>query len=160
MKHKAYSYTDFLASFGGLLGLIAGASLISLVEVFYFIFFIMIQKISELRKSSKINANTEEIRLAWTEETAIRRHIPDFVKVFLKKCSIHGVNQSVDEDQNLFGKLIWIVVVLTSSIVCGLLIKNYVKKSNINPVGYEIDEKLWSAEEVLLNKIQHFSRNK
>jgi uncharacterized membrane protein len=72
----------------------------------------------------------------------------------LKESSIHGVNQIISKHQSTIGKVLWIAIVLTSTITCGSLIANYVKNMQLNPVAFEIDEKLWSVEEVSCQSCQ------
>jgi uncharacterized membrane protein (Fun14 family) len=170
VKHRAFDFTDFLASIGGLLGLIAGVSIISLLEILFFLVSVSCRKLIELKKKSKIEPELErrEVIVAWSEESGASRissvtmstsssaassaqpctRTCRFFETTFQLSSIHGVNQIVNERQNVVGKVVWTILVLTSILTSGLQIKDYAKNAEMNPVAFEIDEKLWSVEEV------------
>lgn len=117
-----------------------------MVEVLYFLFFIVIRKLTEIKHSGRIQP-VREVIMAWSEENSTHR-ITESIAAFMRDSSIHGMTQIVSDEQNVIGKLLWALIVIASLLTCGSFIQNYVKNSDIMPVSFEIDEKLWSLEEV------------
>jgi hypothetical protein len=151
VKHRAYDFTDFLASIGGLLGLIAGVSFISLAEIGYFLTSFLSRKIWKLKSLSKVEPNSihrREVLLAWSETNNDANRFSDYFSEFFGLSSIHGLAQISNKDRNVCGKVIWTIIVLISTFFCGSYIHEYVAGLEANPVAFEIDEKLWSVEEV------------
>jgi hypothetical protein len=138
-----------LASVGGLLGLIAGVSIISLVEVFYFLITICYQKLVKLCNAARIHPELIQPirREAWKQDKDDNRLLHYLIE-FFNESSVHGVNKIVEKDQKAIGKFLWTIIVLISFFTCCALIGSYAKNSETDPVAFELDEKLWSIEEV------------
>lgn len=152
IKHRAYNFSDFLASVGGLIGLLAGASFISLIEILYFLLFNACKQILGVTTTAEIapqSARTPQRKVvtAWREESVLHR-FSDYFLEFLNKSSVHGVNHVVSGNHKAIGKSLWGIILLISLFTCGFLIKDNLKNSELNPVAFEVDEKLWNVEEV------------
>lgn len=86
-RKEVYTFSDFLAICGGLLGLFLGISLLSIIEVVYFVTlraFCGLNR-SELTNSAESNGNTPNVPVDFMQ--AGRK----LFKEFGRKCSIHGV---------------------------------------------------------------------
>jgi hypothetical protein len=160
VKHRAYNFTDLLALIGGLLGLIAGVSFISLMEIACFSATILCKKLLNFKNLSRIkpepsaSAQREPIA-AWSEHKEKNALVKYFLEVF-RESSIHGLSRIISKHQSTIGKVLWTAIVVISTITCGSLIANYVKNMQLNPVAFEIDERLWSVEEVSVNSNLNF----
>jgi hypothetical protein len=86
--------------------------------------------------------------LAWIESNNDTNRFSDYVFEFFELSSIHGLAQINNKDRNVCSKVIWTIIVLISTFFCGSYIHEYVASLEANPVAFEIDEKLWSVEEV------------
>lgn len=151
VKQRAYNFSEFVASIGGLIGLIAGVSMMSLVEILYFLFYDSCLKFSSLLSTSTIqpeDLRTErEVFMAWQGETAMKKFL-NYFKKFLSISNIDGVSMIVKKDHSIIGNIFWAFIVLSSIFFCCYFIKDNASYAELNPVAFEVDEKLWSVEEV------------
>lgn len=104
IRKKQFSNIDFISYCGGILGLFAGISLLSIIELFYF-FTIRVAgdkwkawrscKVVPFENidSSQRNQNQAENKIAKTMKTYILK--------YFKESSIHGCNHSVDSTRSL-----------------------------------------------------------
>jgi Amiloride-sensitive sodium channel len=87
-KRRAFDFDDLLASVGGFMGLILGISLVSIVEVLYFIIFKSGGKASEEDQPEKSNENIFKITYF----------------SYGNSSSIHGFNHVFDQDGSVLKK--------------------------------------------------------
>ncbi|KAG5679881.1 hypothetical protein PVAND_009418 [Polypedilum vanderplanki] len=115
VRKQSFDFLTFLSFVGGLLGLFAGFSLLSAVELFYWFFVrIFIRKCN--RKTTIVHPINEEIKKE-----------PNIVKDFFKNSSIHGLSYAIDT--NLIEKLFWTFFV-TFSITSCILLSSKIRKYN------------------------------
>lgn len=60
-RSELHSFTDFIANFGGILGLFLGVSILSIVEIIYFMAFRSIEDKKPERKSESPHENQPNI---------------------------------------------------------------------------------------------------
>lgn len=113
---KQFENLDYLSYVGGLLGLFAGLSFLSMVEIFYYFTVQLVVNYSSCRKSLKVNpSNQENSELTTSRCRKIVKTIVDKF-TFLKESSIHSMNfifditRSVWERQVQFNYYFWTIL--------------------------------------------------
>jgi hypothetical protein len=157
VKHRVFSFSDYIAEISGLIGLVAGISLTSIVELFYFLSHKLFSKRETLRDQRQAWETSADGQQEVKRDHVIRKCLNFFVE-FIKSSGIHGIIYTVDDHQNLPGKVFWTVVFVVSTISCGYLITDNKKHADLDPVAFQIDEKIWKSDEVRLETLT--SKNK
>jgi Amiloride-sensitive sodium channel len=88
VKRRVFDFEELLAALGGFMGLIGGLSVISVIELFYFMFF-------RQNKSSEIEDETQRRKGNILKEIVIS---------FGTSSSIHGMNHVSDQNRSPFEK--------------------------------------------------------
>jgi Amiloride-sensitive sodium channel len=152
VKYTTFNFSDYLAATGGVIGLIAGMSVISLIEfVYHFLvfllsywpkkkFFIKVWPIENIHPENFISSlNQEHLIFQFS------KHLLNFIN----ESSIHGLTYTTNKNENFFGRFFWIGVVTLSSITCGFLIVDNFKHAELNPIAIGIDSVMVKANEVI-----------
>lgn len=151
VRHRSLSFSDYLASIGGLIGLIAGISVISLIEFFYhFVVFLL-----SFRPSKKLffrihpaEAERNAANVPSINQNHVLYHCSKYFYEFIKESSVHGLIYTTNKDEKVIGRIFWTTIVVFSSIICVFLIKDNLNHAELNPVAFQIDDKIWKVEEV------------
>ena len=158
VQHRIFGVSDFLGSCGGLMGLIAGISVISIVEccfLFISIFF--------TNETVKINPSFEGLpspRPFLVNHDHIFYHFAKFFTEFMSKSSIHGLHSATDKKSSKMNKLFWLIVVAVSSVFCSWAIFDSVRHAELNPIVIGVDENFWKIEDVSTKKSKrHLFKN-
>lgn len=149
VKEDAFRFSSFMGSIGGLIGLFAGISLISVVEVLYHVLNAIVATIRD-------NMYLNRIKPAWTVQKkdvyVNRDHVlyqfMKFVRNFFNKSDFHGLHYTTDKATSAFGRVFWVIVMLLAGICCSLLVSDTVINSELNPIEFAVDEKIWTASDV------------
>lgn len=150
IKRNAFGSSDYLGSLGGLMGLFAGMSVISVVEAAFFIIriaFAKLQKLKNRRITHDITFVVPKNLPSSRKPTAFFR-FPSFFISFTKKSDIHGLPHIAKKDKSVGDILFWLIAMLTSSAACIYLIFDLIENSTTNPIKYAIDQKLWDVKDV------------
>lgn len=149
IKQRAFGVSDYLGSIGGLMGLFAGMSVISLVEVAFFLIEATISKVLKLRRRQITH---EIIKVApvnvTTNEKSVFSLCSSFFVTIMKKSDIHGLRYIVRKHKSAGARFFWLTIVLTSSVACFYQIFYTLKHSEMNPIEYEMDQKIWDVQDV------------
>jgi Amiloride-sensitive sodium channel len=137
---KVYSFTfsDFLSKIGGFMGLLAGISVLSIVEFFYL-------AVVFWKKDKKVQPASRPRKVAWDQTHALYL-LTKYYANFLETSGIHGLHYL--KDQRRLGKCFWAFLIVTSIIFCSVLISDIYEHSEKSPVRTTIDDKLWTLEDV------------
>lgn len=150
IRDNSLVLSDYLASLGGLVGLIAGVSVISLIEFFYHIFFHFACNRRNNRVFWRVKRDTEVHEAANVlNQDHVLYQCSKYFFLFMKQSSIHGLIYTTDKAQKKIGRIFWIIVVLASSIACGFQIADILGHAELNPIEIQIDEKVWKKNEVI-----------
>lgn len=87
VKRRVYDFEELLAALGGFMGLIGGLSVISVIEIFYFILF-----------------KTHTASEPKSEETSKENFFKKTIMNFGNSSSIHGMNHASDQNRSNFEK--------------------------------------------------------
>lgn len=157
IEHEAFKFSDYLASIGGLIGLIAGFSLISLVEICYH----FLLYLASFRSSRRLFRRTypeqdfRSIRTTFNQDHVIYQCSQYFFK-FIEKSSVHGLTYTTKKGVPLSGRVFWMTFTIISATTCGFLIKDVLKNAELNPITFQIDEEIWKVEDVSFWKYCQF----
>jgi Amiloride-sensitive sodium channel len=164
VKQEAINFSDYLASLGGLIGLIAGISVISLVEFCYHLVILLFEKrptkiepeaLEEVDEALEQVEIETELRVDQTvpEKNAVNQdhalyYCSKYFFEFIKETSVHGLSYTAKKDVKIVGRIFWNLIVVCSTICCVILTKDSLSHAELNPITFGIDEKVWKVEEV------------
>lgn len=149
IRYQAFTSSDFLAACGGVMGLIAGISIFSIIEF-------MLPLIKSLKVTickSRIAPEDDYPRNRPPRQFLINRdhllyHLSLVFAEFLKKSSIHGVHYINDKGLSLKVKVFWLLAITASVISCSILVNDSLRNLQLNSVIVVLDEKIWNDEDV------------
>jgi Amiloride-sensitive sodium channel len=147
--HIGLNFSDYLATVGGLISLIAGISVISLIEIFYHFAAYLLSLRTSKRLFVKVHPTDQERnKTNVINQDHVLYQCSKYLFAFIKTSSIHGLVYTTKKDEKLVGRCFWTVIVFLSAITCSYQIMETLKHAEMNPVAYEIDEKVWKVDEV------------
>jgi Amiloride-sensitive sodium channel len=135
-----------------LIGLIAGISVLSFVEFLYHFaayFFTFLSPKRIIIQVQPFNQEKRQKKVTVNQEHALY-HFSKYFTEYIKKSSIHGLVYTTKKDRKVVERIFWTIIVIISTIVCGFLIAENLNHSELNPIVFEIDEKVWNLEEVVI----------
>jgi hypothetical protein len=150
IKYQSISFADFLASIGGIVGLIAGVSVISFVELLYYLIVYCLSFRQSKRIFRRVHPEIFEEssgRNILNQNHAIFQCSQYFFK-FIKESSIHGLIYTTKKSEHIYGRIFWIVFMLVSTFACSYLIRDTMIHAELNPIAFSIDEELWKIDKV------------
>lgn len=149
VKHRAYDFSEYVASVGGLLGLIAGISTVSFIELGF-------HMVRALTSKALVKVHPRRRKIEITREAFVNNEKSclhkgfEYFSDFMKSSSIHGFSYTTSKQFGVIEKLFWSACVITSTIFCVILVTETTKRSELNPTSYGIDSKIWNKEDVRL----------
>lgn len=146
VKQKTYGFSEYIASVGGLLGLIAGISAISLTEFAFHLLRALTNKLSsKVYPTDKKKPSKEE---GWGTKNNLWYQCSHYVLNYIKKSSIHGFHQTTNRKFGHFERIFWTTCVLMSAVLCIIFVFETAEHAASNPAVFEIDTKVWKVEDV------------
>lgn len=145
VKFRALTLSDFLSNIGGFMGLMAGVSVLSLVEFFYFL-------VNGLINRKKVAAHDQLRREANQVTGNSQKHgfshmYTHFVE-FMKSSDMHGLKYAQGQTRIRCEKMSWTLLVTLSITICSILIKNMNEHAEKLPVVIKIDPEVWTLDDV------------
>lgn len=154
-KVYPFTFSEYLAYVGGIMGLLAGVSVLSLIEIVFHLLMSSTKKASVYLRSTRVlpmtpkrsveQARTRNIK---ADENHILYQFSKYVADFMKKSDVHGLNYTIDKNQSMFGRVLWTIIIIGSVVSCYVLVKYSYDHSEKNPVIISIDKKTWNIENV------------
>ena len=158
-RQKAFGVSEFLGSIGGLMGLFAGISIISLIESIFDFSTAMKARILKVKKRPKqilvipwkdIMDETNEVK----KKMKINRDHVSFEcsEYFLRlaeSSNVHGVNHIVNKKKRSVERIFWILVTLISIGFCMNTVFETMEHSKLSPIEFGIDNEIWSLNDVI-----------
>ncbi|KAL0821734.1 hypothetical protein ABMA28_005159 [Loxostege sticticalis] len=159
-RSELYGQTDFLANCGGLLGLFMGFSILSVVEIVYFLSLRIICAIwrrntNRIRKpgsgpeilarpsrSNSVgkqndleeNHNNHQLENLKKTKRGKRNAIMEYLIDYTENSNLHGLKYIGEKERTLVEKLFWLTIFIVCVVFCSLLILKVWKKWNETPV--------------------------
>lgn len=139
---KQLRYKDFVATFGCLLMLAGGISLISLVEL-------LLTLVRCLKPCDNQNNKLEEIckHSRFQVDSSQFYHMTRDVADFLKMTSIHGVHYLTRSSEK---KVLWSLFIVTAASLGVHFVYDSIKNQLKDPVFLEISDQIWNARDVII----------
>ena len=128
------------------MGLIAGLSSISLIELVVFLLNTVVNKILPRIRPSVHPIAKQRPKKVFLEVN--KKKISMFLAVFMQKSSIHGVSLVANEKKSKIERTFWLVTIILLSILSWYAIFDTMKSAELKPIMISIDEKLWSSSDV------------
>lgn len=148
VKKKSIGRSEFFASFGGLLGLVAGMSLLSIIEVILLMLVPVFQAVKAYRNRNKVWEFNFHSETNLINRDVVVNKFSHFITKFIDKSSIHGLHNISDKKRSVFEKGFWVFFASMSMVFCLVMIHDVTKRSELNPIEFGIDEKIWNLNEV------------
>lgn len=130
------------------MGLFAAISVISLVEGVFFV----VQSAGIRWFGLRIRRVGHELTVVAPINLPLRKRIfskcTTFLFTIMDKSDIHGLHYIVKKNKSIGFRLFWLTTVLVSSAVCLWQIFDTFELSEMNPIEYAIDEKMWDIKDV------------
>lgn len=146
IEELAFGASDFLGALGGLMGLFAGISVVSVIEIGFHLLRLFVEKMLD-RRRLKVHAIGVVKNVDKINPSVGQRTLQYFVKIVLKS-DIHGIHFLVEGGRKFWEKFFWASVVFASSIFCSFQIFEVIKFSELNPIEFGIDERIWTINDV------------
>lgn len=131
------------------MGLFAAISVISLVEgVFFMIHYSVVRMLGlgNRRVGQEITI-VAPFNLSLGHKRIFSKCMMFFFTI-MDKSDNHGVHYIVKENKSIVFRLFWLVTVLVSTTVCFWQILDIFKLSEMDPIEYAIDQKIWEIKSV------------
>lgn len=151
VRYLAFDDADFLAAFGGLMGLLAGISVFSIIELL-----VAIVKCCRFSADkSKISPETVQRIRSQKEYLVNKEHLFYYLSQALvelmRASNIHGVRYLNDKKVKVIERVFWFIIICVLMAFCSILVFNSLNDLQGNSVVVAIDEKIWSVEDVRLS---------
>lgn len=149
VKYRAFDVSDLLAEFGGLMGLLAGISVFSIIELVTTVVNSLRLAVCKNKVSPKLSVQLPKIRKKFlVNQNHLFYYLSKTFVELLKESSIHGVHYTNNKRLHVIEKLFWLVIICVLLIFCSILVFNSLKNMRLNSVIIAVDEKIWGAEDV------------
>lgn len=125
------------------MGLLAGVSVLSVVEVFYHFAHECNKRKSKVHPESQLN----NVRRVVNEYHALYQ-LSMFFAEFVKISDMHGIRFTNDSSHTRCGRIFWTVLVILSIATCSFLVIDMYMHAEKSPVAVRIDPELWTLDEV------------
>lgn len=150
-KDFAFTLSAFLGNIGGIMGLLAGVSVLSLVETFHHFLSPCVRRFFKSFKATKVypikSAADQQQKMSANEDHTLYQFLKYVIK-FFRVSDIHGVRYTIDQNQKKHERVFWALIVFGSVVACFWLIQDVFKHSEKVPVVTGIDTNVWSVENV------------
>lgn len=154
VRCPAIKISAFLGAFGGLMGLVAGISVFSIIELTFTL--LKCARVICCKKKIYpiliVQPKTPFQKFALNRQHLLYHFGLNLVE-FLKEGGIHGVHYIKDKDLKWLEKMFWIASITVSATLCSILIADSLESLHANSVIIAIDEKIWNKEEASLDTL-------
>ena len=150
VTYKSFSFSSFVGSIGGLMILLAGISIISLIESAFD--FLVHLKCKILAQSKVHQQNTEHLmkfkKTIKVNEDHVLHECIELFRDFATKSNIHGVPNIVKKEKKMLEKVFWAVTVSAIAAMCTITILNTINSRSLDSIELRIDDKVWNLNDV------------
>lgn len=153
VKVRSLTFSDFLSNVGGFMGLLAGISVLSIVEIFYHI-------LKQCRKSDTkvypIAHAKNPTRSIQANQSHALFQLTQYLVVYTKTSDLHGLKYASDKNESTIGNILWTVLVILSVLVCSGLVKDIYEHAEKSPVATFIESRKWTLDDVRFRRKAFF----
>jgi Amiloride-sensitive sodium channel len=144
VKVQPFDLTYFLSNIGGFMGLLAGVSILSIVEIFYHIVTIKLSK-----QAQQIHPTEQANRLtAWANKEHLLFQLMKYFAKFIKSSDMHGMKYTQDQTIGKAGRIFWSLLVVLSVTICSVLVIDMNRHAERSPIATRIDPQMWTLDDV------------
>jgi Amiloride-sensitive sodium channel len=143
---QSLTFFDFMSNVGGFMGLLAGISVLSIIEVFYHIVHHFRPKLTAIQPIMNFSFETRQI--PWVNENHAIVQMSKYCGEYIRSSDIHGLQYTRDNKQSRCGKIFWIILVVLSFFSCLILVQNTYKNAEKSPVATSIDPETLNSNDV------------
>lgn len=117
------------------MGLLAGISILSVVEIFYHL-------VQFRSKKIKIEPELQAYaRTAWLNEDHSLVHLGNYIVNFFKTSDMHGARYTQDRTLGAVSRIFWALLLLSSITLCGIIVGDMIRHAEKSPVATRIELK-------------------
>lgn len=148
VRYRAVGTLDLLAACGGLLGLVAGISVFSIIEIVLTAFHCIKTVFCKSKVHPAQSPQARRQKQFLIDRNSLFYKAGKSFQEFLSESGIHGLHYTNDKESTASEKVFWTLALLVSTVVCSIVTANAVQNLQSNVVEIRMDEKIWSAEDV------------
>lgn len=152
VRYLAFDVADFLAEFGGLMGLLAGISVFSIIELIWTTINCFRFAFCKSKVAPKAVRRPGERKKFLINKEHLFYQLGKTFGELLRNSNIHGLHYTSDKRLKVIERVSWFITICVLLVFCSVLVLESLNKLQSNSVILEIDEKIWSVEEVRILK--------
>jgi Amiloride-sensitive sodium channel len=126
------------------MGLLAGVSILSIVEIIYHIAAIKLRK--QAQQVHPVNQASRQT--AWVNEDHLLLQLMKYFAKFIKTSDMHGMNYTQDQTIGKAGRIFWSFLVVLSLTICSVLVIDMNRGAEQSPIVTRIDSQMWTLDDV------------
>lgn len=124
------------------MGLLAGTSLLSIIEIFYHIL-----KQNSQKLQNEISPGVQpQVEFEYDDHALFQ--LSRYFVEFFRDSSMHGLHYIGDRNQNRFGRIFWMLLLATSTIICLFFTVVLHKNEGKSQITVRIDPQTWTLDDV------------
>lgn len=136
-KFFSFTFPDFLGNVGGFMGLFAGISILSIIEVFYHFVGAFKQKmIIEVKPFLIVPP-----KIALVDQDHVLVQLVKYFVKFIKTTDMHGAHYMMDSSLSQSSRIFWLVSLGPSVGLCVYSVGGMLRHAEKNPVAVRIDSR-------------------
>jgi hypothetical protein len=126
------------------MGLLAGISTLSIVEIFYHIAAIKLRKqAQQVHPLEQAHRST-----AWVNEDHLLFQLMKYFGKFNKASDMLGLSYTQDQTIGKAGRIFWSFLVVLSLTICSVLVIDMNRHAEKSPIVTQIDPQMWTLDDV------------
>lgn len=127
------------------MGLLAGLSVLSIIEIFYHIMIECLQSHDKVEPLYQINQFIQEDQ--GNQNHSLCKLSRYYFK-FIKSSHMHGIHYTRDQTQSRCGRIFWTFLMAVSMSVCSVFVIDMHEHSKKSPMAMSIDSQVWTLDDV------------
>jgi hypothetical protein len=146
VRQRQLTEIDYLSYIGGTLGLFAGFSILTFLELFFYFIFRPAVRCMKKKFKSRV-APIEVIGQSTKTSKGVLKPVRYFYN-YMEESSLHGLNHATFKNLEMIERAFWLFAFVASMILCGFLLENMHDKYINAPVTISFDGDMKSVKDV------------
>lgn len=142
VKVPSLTLSDLISQLGAISCLLAGVSILSIIEVFHFM---IVELTRNTRKVQPLNQPIDSTP-SWVNSNHVLFHLSKYFLEFIKFSNIHGIRHT--QSSNICVKIFWIILEALSILFCLFLVTNAYNNIEKSPKETRIESEKWTIDDV------------